>query len=76
MVSLEGLPSDELLQECFSLIGSLQKALQADVLRVPSSSHEAELSNFVNRSTIGVMLNGLEVDNLVVGGKDFPIGSF
>ena len=61
--------SDALLQECFSLCRSLQEALGAEVLKVSSPKGDvAEFSKFSCKSTIGCMLSGLEIDNMVVGG--------
>ena len=57
----EDLP-DDLVRECFSLCGSLQQALHADVLQV---SPREEPVLFTSTSTIGLMLNGTEIDNLV-----------
>jgi hypothetical protein len=57
----EDLP-DDLVRECFSLCGSLQQALHADVLQV---SPREEQAMFTSTSTIGLMLNGTEIDNLV-----------
>jgi hypothetical protein len=57
----EDLPVD-LVRECFSLCGSLQQALHADVLQV---SPREEQALFTSTSTIGLMLNGTEIDNLV-----------
>jgi len=57
----EDLPVD-LVRECFSLCGSLQQALYADVLQVPPREEQAL---FTSTSTIGLMLNGTDIDNLV-----------
>jgi hypothetical protein len=57
--------ADELMRECFSLCGSLQQAIQAEVLQV-SGRGEHSQGEFSSVSTIGVMLNGLEIDNLVI----------
>lgn len=58
--------ADELMRECFSLCGSLQQAIQAEVLQVSSGRGEHSQGKFSSVSTIGVMLNGLEIDNMVI----------
>ena len=61
----EAKPS-ELLRECVSLCGSLQEALQAPMLKVVLPKEGA--AQFSNQATIGIMLNGLEIENTVIGG--------
>ena len=60
---------EELMRECFSLCGSLQEALQADVLQV--TSRKDGDSQFSSVTTIGIMLSGTEIDNMVVGGSAY-----
>ena len=62
--SNEHMTVDELMRECFSLCGSLQQAIQAEVLQV-SARQDAAQGEFSSVSTIGIMLNGLEIDNMV-----------
>ena len=63
----EATPS-ELLRECVSLCGSLQEALQAPVLKVALPKEAAQFSS---QATIGIMLNGLEIENTVIGGPAY-----
>lgn len=60
---------EELLRHCKELTDLTQRAILADILSVPT---QTVASGFQSRTTVGMMLNGNIVDNILVGGPVRP----
>lgn len=57
-----------LVEGCKSVCSKLEKSLNAEILAVPSSTISA---GFTTRATVGMMLVGTKLDNMVVGAPAF-----
>ena len=60
--------SESALAECKRLCDELDKALSTDVLNVLSVPCNTISAGFTTKATVGLMLAGLYIDNMVVGG--------
>lgn len=59
---------ESLVEACKRICGKLEESLRSDVLSVPSNTKPA---GFATKSTLGMMLVGNTVDNMVVGGPAY-----
>ena len=59
---------ESLVEACKRVCGKLEEVLRADVLSVPSNTISA---GFATKSTVGMMLVGSKIDNMVIGGPAY-----
>ena len=74
-VQVEDMDTTVLSECCMSLCTAVIKKLQdTDLQELTNSTPTPSAASFSTRSTVGIMFNGLVIDNMVVGGPAYNSG--